>query len=109
MIKTPEPIVGAAYDSLVMVVSRCGVDMNSFMDDMTLQDATRLRIEDAGDHLARIRDDFQGYYSAHASTSWNKLIGLSQIIGKSYELDKVWLIIQEELPILIDELAELLH
>lgn len=108
MIKVPEPIIGAAYDSLVAIVSRCGSDKQKFLDDTTLQDATLMRLVDAGEHLARIRDHFEDYYANHSSASWNNLIGLSNIITKSYDLDRVWLIIHNDLPTLIAELRQLI-
>lgn len=108
MSKVVEPIIGAAYDSLVTIVNRCGTDKENFMNDTTLQDATYMRLLDAGEHLMRIRENFHDYYAIHSSVSWNNLIKLKEIIVKSYDLDKIWLIIQNELPRLIVELEQLI-
>src|SRR5580704_1747229 len=107
MIKTPKPFIGAAYDSLQVVVSRAGNDERKFMDDLLLQDATLLRLMDAGEQLSRVRETFPDFYTAHASSSWDRLIGLRNIIAHGYlviDYAIIWSIIQEYLPQLIIEL-----
>ncbi len=110
MTKLPEPYIGAALDSLQIVITRAGVDKDSFLADDVLQDAVLMRLVDAGEHLARVRDIFADYYTEHASPDWDKLIGLRNIIAHGYgtiDFETVWLITQENLPNLARQLDKL--
>ncbi|HEY4160464.1 MAG TPA: HepT-like ribonuclease domain-containing protein [Candidatus Saccharimonadales bacterium] len=110
MSKAPEPFIGAAFDSLQAVVGRAGHDKADFMGDLVLQDATLMRLMDAGEQLARVRESYPEYYTEHASPTWNKLIGLRNIIAHGYlmiDFETVWNIIQKHLPQLISELGKL--
>jgi uncharacterized protein with HEPN domain len=110
MTKVPQPFIGAAYDSLQVVTDRAGKDKQQFMDDPILQDATLMRIMDAGEHLSRVRDTFPDFYTSHSSHSWDELIGLRNIIAHGYliiNFETVWNIIQKDLPGLIVELEKL--
>lgn len=63
-----------------------------------------MRLLEAGEYLARVRDGHPSYYEAHSSRSWNSLIGLRNIIAHGYaqvDRDKVWDIVRDELPALI--------
>ncbi len=111
MTKLPKPYIGAAFDSLTLVVARAGHDKTAFMQDSLLQDATLMRLLDAGEQFARIRDNFPEYFEAYATPSWLKLIGLRNIIAHGYltvDYETVWDIIQAYLPDLVTELRGLL-
>ena len=111
MIKSPQPFVGAAYDSLQAVVGRTGEDKRAFLNDALLQDATLMRLMDAGEQLSRLRDGFPDFYAANSSPAWDKLIGLRNIIAHGYLMidhEIIWSIIQDNLPQLIAELGALL-
>ena len=110
MIKQPQPLIGAAYDSLITVFNRVK-DKQAFLQDEILQDATLMRLLEAGEYLARVRDGHQEYYEAHHSHAWNSLIGVRNIIAHGYaqvDRGKVWDIVQDELPGLIAELEKLI-
>lgn len=110
MTKSPEPYIGAALDSLQVVIVRTSTSKEQFLDDDILQDAVLMRLVDAGEHLARVRDGFATYYAEQASADWDKLIGLRNIIAHGYgtvDFETVWLIIQENLPELVRQLDDL--
>jgi uncharacterized protein with HEPN domain len=111
MTKQPEPLVGVAIDALNIVVERVGHDKQAFIDSDLLQDATLMRIQEAGECLSRIRDGFPDFYEKNHVTAWNDLIGLRNIISHGYlqvDKDKVWEIVQHDIPELIIELNKLI-
>ena len=70
-----------------------------------------MRLLAAGEHLARLRDTYPDYYVAHQTTAWHSLIGLRNIIAHGYhqvDREKVWDIVQNEVPDLIAELKTLI-
>lgn len=110
MNKVPRPYIGAAYDSLLLVVDRAGRDKRAFLDDSLLQDATLMRLLDAGEQLARLRDLFPEYYAEHSSPAWDRLIGLRNIIAHGYaivDFETIWEVIAQRLPDLIATLKRL--
>ncbi len=111
MTKHPEPLIGAAYDSLITAVNHCDKDKQRFLEDANLQDATLMRLLAAGEYLARVRDGYPDYYNAHQTDAWHSLIGLRNIIAHGYlqvDREKVWDIVQNEVPALITELKALI-
>ena len=111
MTKRPEPLIGAAYDSLTTAVNHGGKDKQHFLDNATLQDATLMRLLAAGEYLARVRDAYPDYYNDNQTDAWHSLIGLRNIIAHGYlqvDREKVWDIVQDEVPALITELKALL-
>ena len=76
MTKQPEPLIGAAYDSLSITVDRIGKNKQAFLDDAVLQDAILMRLLEAGEYLARVRDSYSDYYEEYSTDAWNNLIGL---------------------------------
>jgi uncharacterized protein with HEPN domain len=112
MTKQPEPLIGAAYDSLTVAIKYTdGENEQKFLSDLNLQDATLMRLLAAGEYLARVRDNYPDYYDAHHGDEWHSLIGLRNIIAHSYvqiDREKVWDIIQNDVPSLITELKALI-
>jgi uncharacterized protein with HEPN domain len=110
MTKQPEPLLGASLDALNTVLSRAGQDKEHFLDDAILQDATLMRLQEAGEYLVRVRDGFPEYYERNHTMAWSNLIGLRNIIAHGYvQLDrsKIWDINQTDIPALIQELEKL--
>jgi uncharacterized protein with HEPN domain len=110
MNKQPEPLIGAAYDALLMNMSRIGNDKQAFLKDTILQDATLMRLLEAGEYLARVRGEYADYYNSHHTEAWNNLIGLRNIIAHGYaqvDREKVWDIMLRDVPELVDELKKL--
>ena len=111
MSKEASPLIGAAYDSLKIVIERTAGQKDNFMSDAILQDATLMRLMDAGEQLARVRDNFLEYYEGHSSPNWDKLIGLRNIIAHGYlaiDFETIWTIITDRLPDVISELETLI-
>lgn len=110
MTKEPQPLVGAACDALRLVVERAGDNKEAFLDNMVLQDATLMRLQEAGEYLSRIRESWPEYYDSHQTQAWHNLIGLRNIIAHGYlqiDREKIWDIIRNDLPGLIKSLEAL--
>ncbi|MHB1865500.1 MAG: HepT-like ribonuclease domain-containing protein [Candidatus Saccharimonadales bacterium] len=109
--KSPEPLVGTAYDSLVILMKYLDVDKTKFDEDVNLQDATLMRLLAAGESLARVRDNYPDYYEKYHTNSWNNLIGLRNIIAHGYtkvDREKIWNISRQDVPSLLTELESLI-
>jgi hypothetical protein len=65
--KTPIPLVGAAYDSLKIIVAHIG-DRDAFLRDEILQDATLMRFVEAGEYLGCF--EFSSYYDLQNAWSF---------------------------------------
>lgn len=68
-------------------------DKELFLEDRNAQDATLMRLQDIGEQLARIRDNFPEFYDKNQQESWHKLIGLRNIISHGYreiEFETIW-------------------
>lgn len=110
MTKSISPHTGAAVDSLMVIVQRLPKDQETFLGNGILQDATLMRLQDAGEQLVRIRENFPEYYDQHHNESWHKLIGLRNIISHGYleiNMHKVWEIVSTDIPDLIRQLNKL--
>lgn len=76
-------------------------DKAQFLAQPMAQDAILMRLQVIGENLAQIRrlDDLAYLDMAH--DSWNKLIGLRNIISHGYDtidVEEIWQIVTEELP-----------
>ena len=110
MTKDAKPYAGGALDALEIVVKRLPATKAEFLNDEILADATLMRLQEAGEHLTRIRDNFPDYYEAHHTDAWHRLIGLRNVIAHGYlqiDLDKVWGTITNNVPELIRGLRDL--
>lgn len=110
MIKQPGPLLGASLDALKTTTERVGQDKQAFLGDEILQDATLMRLHEAGEYLARVRDSFPEDYDQHHTAAWHNLIGLRNIIAHGYlqvDREKIWDIIKHDVPELMQELEKL--
>lgn len=60
-----------------------------------------MRLQDIGEQLARIRDQFPDFFGAQQDDSWNKFIGLRNIISHGYreiDFDIIWDVVTTKLP-----------
>ena len=71
MIKTPKPNLNNILETLELIENNLPKSLNEFMRDRNLQDATLMRLQDIGEQLSRIRDNFPEYYQERHSDSWN--------------------------------------
>jgi uncharacterized protein with HEPN domain len=111
MKKLVGPHIGAALDSLQVVIDRLPEGKELFLQDPVLKDATLLmRLQAAGEQLARVRDSFPEEYENYHTDACAKLIGLRNIISHGYtqvDMDRVWQIVSDDLPPLINELHKI--
>ncbi|MAE43327.1 hypothetical protein CMO93_06130 [Candidatus Woesearchaeota archaeon] len=78
-----------------------------FLEDRDLQDATVRRLEVIGEAAKNIPKNFRKQYK---ETEWKKIAGLRDIIIHAYfkiNLDIIWRIIKEDLPILKKQIADI--
>ena len=69
MTKSAEPHLQIILDSLRLLISRMPTEIKKLLDDGILQDATLMRLQEAGEQLVQIRDHFLAYYQAHRTDS----------------------------------------
>jgi uncharacterized protein with HEPN domain len=111
MKKQPTSLVGATIDALRVASGRIGDDQQEFIANDILQDATLMRLQEAGEYLARIRESHTAYYEEHHTEAWNNLIGLRNIISHGYrqiDRDEIWMTLVSDVPELLAELEKLL-
>jgi uncharacterized protein with HEPN domain len=110
MKKQAKPHLGAALDSLRIIIARLPASKELFLQDAILGDATLMRLQDAGEQLTRVRDNFPDEYEKYHTTAWHKLIGLRNIISHGYleiDIEKVWQIVSDDIPALIEGLSKI--
>jgi uncharacterized protein with HEPN domain len=76
-----------------------------------VQDAVCMRLQEMGENLSKIRQQFPQLYEAHHTESWHRLIGLRNVISHGYadiDMTVVWTIVDEHLDELVAELRSLL-
>ncbi len=69
-----------------------------------------MRILEAGEYLARVRDGHEEFYESNHTDAWNSLIGLRNIIAHGYvqvDREKVWDIVTQNMPDLLEQLKAL--
>lgn len=99
--KSVKPHLAFILDTLNVISANTPADLSAFMSDRNAQDATLMRLQDIGEQLTRIRDQFPEFYEQNQDDSWHKLIGLRNIISHGYrEIDFaiIWDIISLKLP-----------
>ena len=99
--KSVKPHLAFILDTLSVINANTPANLDIFMDDRNAQDATLMRLQDIGEQLTRIRDQFPEFYEKHQDDSWHKLIGLRNIISHGYrEIDFaiIWDIVSLKLP-----------
>ena len=85
-----------------------GVEREAFEQDLMRQDAVIRRFEIIGEGARRLSATFR---EAHAEVPWGALIGMRNRLIHEYDavdLDLVWMVVQNELPLLIAQLEKLL-
>ncbi len=110
MTKTVKPHIAYIIDSLALIKNHTPADRHIFMRDRNAQDATLIRLQDIGEQLSRIRDNFPEFFEANHDESWHKLIGLRNIISHGYrEVDFgiIWDVVNGKLPDFAERMQEL--
>jgi uncharacterized protein with HEPN domain len=99
--KTVKPHLAYIIDTLEVIAANTPQELAAFMNDRNAQDATLMRLQDIGEQLARIRDQFPDFYEQYHDDTWPKLIGLRNIISHGYrEIDFaiIWDVVTTKLP-----------
>jgi uncharacterized protein with HEPN domain len=107
--KTVRPHLDYILDTLRVIEENTPADHSKFMSDRNAQDATLMRLQDIGEQLARIRDQFPNFFEQHQDESWHKLVGLRNIISHGYrEIDFaiIWDVISTKLPEFAEHMRE---
>lgn len=98
--KEPKPHIKFILDTLQTIQQFTTTDKNNFLADRNAQDATLMRLQDIGEQLARLRDNFPEFFERNHTDDWYKIIGLQNIISHGYreiEFELIWEIIDSEL------------
>jgi uncharacterized protein with HEPN domain len=98
--KEVKPYILNMLDTLETMHKYTPENRDEFMADPNAQDATLMRLQDIGEQLSRVRDQFPEFYEMYHDESWYKLIGLRNIISHGYreiDFEIVWDIIHDKL------------
>jgi len=86
--KSPKPHLAYILETLEVIHANTPSNLDAFMSDRNAQDATLMRLQDIGEQLAHVRDQFPDFFDLNQHESWHKLIGLRNIISHGYrEID----------------------
>lgn len=108
--KSYVPYLMMAIDAGRRALAYKPATLDEFLATPIIQDAVCMRLQEMGENLSKIRQNFPDYFERAHSDSWNKLIGLRNIISHGYgevDMEIVWEILEEHLGTLIAELEEL--
>ena len=108
--KVPDPYVITALDAGRRVQRYTPESAEAFFESELIQDAICMRLQEMGENLSKIRQQFPDYYQAHHSESWHRLIGLRNVISHGYgdiDLNIVWCIASQHLSGVMQELETL--
>jgi len=108
--KSVRPHLAYILDTLEVISANTPGELDLFMDDPNAQDATLMRLQDIGEQLTRIRDQFPDFYEQNQDDSWHKLIGLRNIISHGYreiEFDIIWDVVTTKLPDFASRMQEI--
>lgn len=108
--KSVTPHIEYILDTLDKIHANTPTDREKFLTDLNAQDATIMRLQDIGEQLGRIRDQFPDFFEQYQDDSWNKFIGLRNIISHGYreiDFDIIWDIIDDKLSVFEAHLREI--
>ena len=101
MRKSPQPYLVLIQRALAHIEHYRPENKAQFLVQPMAQDAILMRLQVIGENLAQIRRLDELAYREMSHDSWNKLIGLRNIISHGYEaidFEEIWQIVTEELP-----------
>ena len=85
-----------------------GIDRYELEENTEKQDAILRRLTIIGEATKRLTKDFR---SQHSSIPWRKIAGMRDVISHDYneiDLDEVWIVINRELPTLLNYIQPLI-
>lgn len=100
MNKSARPHLAYIIDTLEIIKLNTPSSQSEFMSDANARDATLMRLQDIGEHLARIRDSSPEYFAENQEDSWHRLIGLRNIIAHGYrevDFEIIWDVLETKL------------
>jgi uncharacterized protein with HEPN domain len=110
--KHAKPYLLLIDQSLVQIATYTPDAIESFLEDQMCQDAVAMRLQEIGENLARIRDATPDYFAEHSDDTWNKIIGLRNLISHGYNIidqEQIWEIIKKHLPGFAQRIKNLLQ
>lgn len=99
--KESKPYLKNILSGIEAIESYRSASEAEFVTDHKTQDAVLMRLQDIGENLSHIRDQFPEFWQDHATDDWLKAIGLRNIISHGYadiELGIIWALITKSLP-----------
>lgn len=100
MTKSPKPYLNNILDSIEAINSYKPSSEQELSNDPKSYDAILMRLQDIGENLIQVRELFPEFWDTNAKDSWNKAIGLRNIISHGYaqiQLSVIWELISEDL------------
>lgn len=98
--KEVKPYLRGVVSGIEAIASYRPGNEADFMSDPKTQDAVLMRLQDIGENLCKVRDNFPDFWEKHAADTWIKAIGLRNIISHGYaqvDLAVIWTLIAEDL------------
>lgn len=109
MKRDPHVSLRDMLESIELIVDYTdGCDLEDFLEDRQLQDAVIRRLEIVGEAVKNLPDDLR---AAHDDIRWSAIAGLRDILIHGYfqvNLNRVWNVVQRDLPPLKDRLSAIL-
>jgi len=90
-------------------IEKTGNDMEDFLDSKMCQHACSFCIEQIGKNVKDLSNELT---NKHHEIPWNNIAGMRDIIAHKYhrvDLNKIWLTITEEIPLLKDACEKILR
>jgi uncharacterized protein with HEPN domain len=82
-----------------------GLDFAAYESNRVAQLAVERCIEIVGEAARRLSEDFK---ETHPEIPWSKIVGQRNVLAHDYReilQEKLWLVVREEMPLLIERLA----
>ncbi|MGJ3251915.1 MAG: HepT-like ribonuclease domain-containing protein [Elainellaceae cyanobacterium] len=85
-----------------------GLSYENYISNLMVQRAVERQLEILGEAARRVSQDF---CQSHPEIDWTGIIGLRNVLAHRYDqirCDRIWAILDEELPLLLTRLEQLL-
>ncbi len=99
MRKDPQILIDDIFESIEMIQEYVkGFDEKHFFADKKTQDAVFKRIENMGEAVKRLPQDFK---ESHKEIPWKKIAGMRNVLIHEYfgiDVKKVWIVAKSDIP-----------